>query len=444
MGKYTVFNGDIDLKIQEQLDLIIDFLKRCFEEIESIVLVGGFGRGEGIVNIETDHITILSDYDLYIILNDQNKLSLQQLETSVRNFISKSNPLSEINGKDRITLDLHFLHRDLLKKLPPRLRFFDLKYGSKVIDGEDLLHLIPDFRTEGLPLYEGVRLLLNRLYYTAEWFSLSYVADKKNEDIIKHTLLKEASKNYLVSCFALSILSSSYDPSALKSSEKLDENYIQSFPLLAEVHPDLAGTIRLFVRQGLESRLYSDSHLDTWLRSLTDLFAATEFYQKEFVGMDKWEEFHSKTCKHHLNPYLKYFVKKKFNINLSPKVLTIISVAAQAAQRLNWFRKILEDNKKIYWKILSDYRDPAISIYSAFLFLFLSIKKDGSLNQELYGFAQNYIRSIYPGEPANINSGDVEKFRKTLEDCIYAYDLNFGKGPTIEKGRVRVIIRVMN
>ncbi|SVB90683.1 uncharacterized protein METZ01_LOCUS243537, partial [marine metagenome] len=66
--KFTIHdNQDIYHRISSDLDLITQIILNEFTNIESIVLAGGFGRGEGSVLIVDNDIQPINDYDIYII-----------------------------------------------------------------------------------------------------------------------------------------------------------------------------------------------------------------------------------------------------------------------------------------------------------------------------------------------------------------------------------------
>ena len=69
--KFTIHDSqDIYHRISSDLDLITQIILNKFTNIESIVLAGGFGRGEGSVLIVDNDIQPINDYDIYIITKE--------------------------------------------------------------------------------------------------------------------------------------------------------------------------------------------------------------------------------------------------------------------------------------------------------------------------------------------------------------------------------------
>ena len=66
----------------------------------------------------------------------------------------------------------------LNKKMKPTIANYDLKYGSKVIYGKNYLEKIPSFKPEDIPIWEGIRLLLNRMAEALEHFSIDNPSDE--------------------------------------------------------------------------------------------------------------------------------------------------------------------------------------------------------------------------------------------------------------------------
>ena len=161
---FTV-HGDpaINRQVEEDLDRMRSMLLREFEGVEALVLVGGFGRGEGGVVREGGRYRPENDYDIELI------------------------------GRSRVDpARLHALERDLARSLGIRwvhienhtrcglgcLTYtqyvFDLKYGGHVFYGpEGLLDEIPEMPPCRMPLAEGEKLLFTRL-----WCFLGPLADE--------------------------------------------------------------------------------------------------------------------------------------------------------------------------------------------------------------------------------------------------------------------------
>ena len=67
-GNYTLINDNrIDLHINSDLEIIVEEILKEIENVECILLCGGFGRGEGSVIVTESKIQPVNDYDIYVI-----------------------------------------------------------------------------------------------------------------------------------------------------------------------------------------------------------------------------------------------------------------------------------------------------------------------------------------------------------------------------------------
>jgi hypothetical protein len=157
----------IDGAIQKHLDFIVKELLNYKNKLgtESVILVGGFGRGEGSVIKENEHVKPLNDYDLLIITN--------KLFSPHKLINNLSKRLAEELNIDFV--DISTLHQSKLGKLQPTVFNYDIKYGSQVIYGDkSVLDKIPNYEPEDVPLWEGIRLLFNRMAGMLGGLSIEY------------------------------------------------------------------------------------------------------------------------------------------------------------------------------------------------------------------------------------------------------------------------------
>ena len=153
---------------------VVEIVETLKEEIisnfhpKSIILSGSFGRGEATVSEENGKLKFLSDCEIIIIPYKYifNRGKINEFE---QDFYKGTGLKVEIWGA---TSTLYFLLPYLNKKMKPTMANYDLKYGSKVIYGKNYLGRMPDFKSEDMPLWEGIRLLFNRMAEALEHFSV--------------------------------------------------------------------------------------------------------------------------------------------------------------------------------------------------------------------------------------------------------------------------------
>lgn len=159
-----------DPKVNERVVRVIEELK---EEIvsrfhpKSIILTGSFGRGEATVIEENGKLKFLSDCEV-ILIPYKWIFSRKRLDELERSFYERTGLKVELWGFNAtFYLCVPFMNR----RMKPTIANYDLKYGSRVIYGRDYLKNIPDFKPGDIPLWEGIKLMLNRMAEAMEYFS---------------------------------------------------------------------------------------------------------------------------------------------------------------------------------------------------------------------------------------------------------------------------------
>lgn len=179
MGKYTKVSKEADLKVQEDLNKIIKIIVKRINPI-SIILFGGFGKGEGMVEVNGKKITPLNDYDIYVVNKgniNEKLLDSTALECAKAigkeglDFVEHSEEKYDRNKFFHI--DLRNLNYNKLHKLLPTQRTFELKNSSQIIYGEDVRHKMPSVV---VPISDAIRILFNKMDHLL-------IAEDKNKEI---------------------------------------------------------------------------------------------------------------------------------------------------------------------------------------------------------------------------------------------------------------------
>jgi hypothetical protein len=152
------------LVIDKYLQIICDKVTESINLVESIILYGSYGRDEGSWYQDNEgNYQPYNDYDILLILD--KKLPDNELESLKKKLLEKI---------DIRWIDISQMTKIELTKLKPSIFNYDLKYGSKVIYGDDsVLDLIPSINSSELPLVEGEVLFITRL-----WTLLGCLDDK--------------------------------------------------------------------------------------------------------------------------------------------------------------------------------------------------------------------------------------------------------------------------
>ncbi len=151
---YTIQSDPvINRKIEEDLKRIKNRLLDEFDGIRTMVLIGGFGRGEGKVIFENSKPQPFNDYD--IVLFVEHSINRKKLKEISRHLAEKLN---------LIVVDFIVYLYSKLNNLSYAMLNYDMKYGGYVFYGSPSdLSLIAEMDPRDMPLIEGEILLFNRL-----------------------------------------------------------------------------------------------------------------------------------------------------------------------------------------------------------------------------------------------------------------------------------------
>ena len=215
-SKFTIHDTqNIDDRITFDLDLITQIILNQFTNVESIILAGGFGRGEGSVLIVNNDIQPINDYDIYIITKNNSKIV--DLE-NLRNSILKRIQIRQV--------DIELIQAKKLKYLKPTMANYDLKYASYVFYGnKKILESIPFIDSSKLSLREGRTPLL--LYLISILQSYPGEKDSQITDNEKFWIYQQISKSILGWSSALLILHGKYHSSYIER-EKIFKEIINN------------------------------------------------------------------------------------------------------------------------------------------------------------------------------------------------------------------------
>lgn len=137
------------------MKIVKDGIKSLNAKVISIVLCGGYGRNEGSWIVEdTDTVRPYNDYDILLVIREKIiKEKIIDLRRKLANRLGIR------------WVDIDQSTPEELKLFRPSIYTYDLKYASKVIEGdESVLNHIPDMDSSELSLREGEILFFTRLW----------------------------------------------------------------------------------------------------------------------------------------------------------------------------------------------------------------------------------------------------------------------------------------
>lgn len=381
-------------RVNEKLEGIIDELK---EEIinrfhpKSIILSGSFGKGEAtVIDKNSGELKFLSDCEIIIIPYKYifNRRKIDEFEL---NFYRRTGLKINIWGwTQTFYLVLPFLN----EKMKPTMINYDLKYGSKVIYGKNYLERIPNFKPEDIPLWEGIRLLFNRMAESLELFSL----ENPNEEMVFWT-----DKIVLACQDALLLCSGTYNSSFRIRNKIFEEVFQKNFVKLSEEFPNLLELAIDATNRKLNNNIIIKSPIEYW-------FNAAELCDKVFryvIKKDMGIEFNDYL--EFQNTYMKNPKIKKYHSEIVPSyVYQNLIALTKMAMRHDGFV-----SSRIITKMRTSWRH---SIYSLIPLIYFSIPRDRKINEYNLNRAREVLSQFKKVEMPNKNG--LEDFEYVKKEII--------------------------
>ena len=389
---------EADKKVEADLKII---KKIIIEELnpESLILFGGFGRGEGSFEIKNKKIIPLNDYDMYVVT--KKKISDEKLEEvgkKASNAIGKGGGEFVENYKniyDRekyFHVDLRWLDYNNLKNLRRINRTYELKYGSTIIYGEDVRKKIPDIK---IPLSESFRYLINpfcHLLLVMDKRRLNGEFRKDEKFYMQHHIVK----SYLAIASSLIISEGKFEADYTSTVKEFNRLYKTKFPKLVKK-----------VNEALKLKTLSYKPVsnlnERWFQARDDLYFVLAYLAKKHLKIESknvkelTEKIYQKLPYVFFTPYLPL-----------PRSLAKIAFPSQYFLNILYFKR----TKKL--KVLLNWRDAGLRIFISAILLLYSID-----NKELIDEAYKNIKIF-----SNVKTKNWEDLREGL---LYGFDKYFSQ-----------------
>ncbi len=290
MGRFTVYDEAVDQQINRQLQRIVNAIVGCLgDNVESIILGGGFGRGEGSVKWVGDTVVPLKDFDFLIVTK---KTLPPEVENSVE--VSVYSTLGIQHSKKRIfrfsdfVVDLNFSTPTRLGEvLFPDVAAFEFKVASYLLYGRDVRSQVR-CELRDIPLTSGWRLLFEKMTGLIGHFPGEYLLNGKMDRRRHELLVYECEKTYVEIATALTILMGCYAPSFLTRDNLFRRHFAERLPELSSLMPELPASVTeataFKMRPDFASPL--PDPFDLWLKARDDLLIASRFFLAKLTGTE--------------------------------------------------------------------------------------------------------------------------------------------------------------
>lgn len=382
----------VDKKMNGYLEKIKDIIVSEIDPV-SIILFGGFGKGEGSFWKGEP----FNDIDLYVVTKKRlSDHALEELGIKASNAIGKGGlefmerAGETYDSKRFFHVDIRCLQYSKLSKLMNTTRTYEIKNSSQIIYGEDIRGRI-NITEKELPISEGFRHMINKsshLLLCMDRRRLSGNFRKDEDKIVVYLTLKA-----ILGCCETLLLSYNRFAPTYSTRNTLFKK------LLGRKYPGLAREIDQATRLKLNLDFKKEDPIEFWFRGRQCLYKTLKIISNRHLGIT------AKDTK----PFLRKVYKKLPYIYFNPYTrLGRLSFPAQYALNIVYARKTR------HWKSLLKWRDVGIRIMMPAFLLLFAIDRDGSASDKnLLAEASQYIKYMAP-----VKARDWGSLRDSL---LYAY-----------------------
>jgi hypothetical protein len=270
----------INARVERDLALIRDALLERFHNITALILVGGFGRGEGSVLVDAaGNISPINDYDVLVVHRgpiDRQALAQQRQALAQRVGIW--------------LFDLLPLEETRIPKLPLTQLHYDSVAGRYLFYGDpQIMDLWPRWQASELPWAEGKKILFNRFVSILEAYRDDFL-HRPLEATEAFKLANQTSKGILACCDALLILESHYEHLYQKRVQEFTKVYPERKAAVALVQRACDFKLRPALAPAFDVLGYWQEGIDFYAEALREFLP--RFYRRTFNDWSAFSRFY--------------------------------------------------------------------------------------------------------------------------------------------------------
>lgn len=419
---YTQLNDErIDNKIEQELQIVCEEILKVIKPV-SIILFGGFGRGEGSAQISNGEVVLSKDYDTLLVV--KKKLSpsvIYQMSENIHRRLGRTNPLDSVDMEMGSGVSLvQYTLVDLLYFRDAKT--YEIKAASKLLWGEDIREKIP-LKPEDLSPWNGIRFLLRKPPGLCASFSPEYLESPPMGGK-KGTLIHECIRVYLDGGVLLTILAKAYRPTYHERAKVIKESLASTLPGLVRQLPDLAQKMEFFTDCKLfpsEEKYNALDPVRLWFETRKDLGIILRYFMEHHLGekaegwAELFEKYNTRMNREFVDELAYFYLKKRFKIANKP-LARLANLAYQRLFCLKYVLKLCQKERRLLLRALNEF--PAFKICTSGLMLLFSLNEDGTLDEDLFNSFTQSLSRIYPLKIQS--SSDEERWKEAVDGYIRA------------------------
>ncbi len=415
----------IDDKIDHELQIVCEEILKIIRPV-SIILFGGFGRGEGGAQIIDNKVILSKDYDTLLVVKKKIPPSvIYRMSENIHRRLGRTNPLDSVTMEMGSGVSLvQYALNDLVYFRDAKT--YEIKAASKLLWGEDIREKIST-KPEDLSPWNGIRFLLRKPPGLCASFSPAYLREPPTGEE-KKTLIHECHRVYLDAGVLLTILAKIYFPTYGERAKVIKESLRTLVPELLKEIPDLPEKIdyvtdfKLFPN---EEKYAAIEPVRLWFETRKDLGIILKYFMELHLGenTEGWAELFDRYSILMNNKFVDelayFYLKKRFRVASKP----LARLANIAYQRLFCLKYVLKLHKKesiLYLRAMGEF--PTFKVCTSGLMLLFSLNEDGSLDKDLFNSFTQSLGQIYPVKIQS--STDKDRWKEAV-DCYIRADRTF-------------------
>ncbi len=368
---YTALNDpEVDRKVEEIANRIIGKVILHLNP-ESLILIGSFAKGEATILLEDGNLKFLSDFEIVVISRKYLlRSTIKKIEKLAADISQKTGLEVGISG---ISLSLCSMFPPLFKTLRPTITNYDLKYGSRIVHGKNYLEKLPDFKPQDIPLWEGIRLLFNRMSAALKYFlSNNQPTGESPFHIYKVVLACQD---------ALLLSTGNYHPSYAVRNQMLQELFPRHFSELNRKLPRFLPLTIAATDYKLKGKVSSQDATGLWF----DVAEICDEILRYVIKKDTGIEF---------SDYLEFQEKYLQSSELNSHTQASLSFPLYQ-NTLSLIKMLISSKGSISWRTLRKMLSPwSRMVYSVIPLAYFSLSRNGSVNEAYLQRASEVLSSF--------------------------------------------------
>lgn len=366
------------------------------DSITSIILSGGFGRGEGSVMVTPQNQVLpLSDFDAYVVTVDEfSKNNVPKLQSET------DRAFKQVIGWDRdygpyFDATPSIICVSDLRRLTGNISHFEMKHASKVLAGTDVRHLIP-VQASDVSASDGALTMFHRMIYLMH--SLECIRNTPDSSglYLRAYVNYQSTKALVEICTAFCLLDSILIPSYEQRGREFANPKGLAISTVLGKHPGIADQIKGAVRRKLYStKLYEDDTIALWKEAYLAVKATFPDFLELWAGprgryddlqgenADLYRHTLSSILDHHLlAPYVQSYARRMIRARLPLQFCEMIGPFADSFRHLSGQLRPLAHSGPMPTSPLS-------RIYVSAALLFHAVLIGGALNS--FGVNESWV-----------------------------------------------------